>query len=119
MTPVFSKAYLNSEGVPEVTPEDAQENLKIFEIIDVRRPDEFNAELGHIAGAKLATLGPELIACFRSLAPDKNYLFVCRAGARSSTATALAKSQGLANSYNLKGGMLLWNEKGLAVQRSP
>src|SRR3989338_3890595 len=53
------------DGIPEVTVEDVFAHLPFVEqkklkLIDVRRADEFNAELGHIPGATRVTLGEEL-----------------------------------------------------------
>ncbi len=50
---------------------------------------------------------------------DKTVVFICRSGGRSGNATAMAKDQGFANVYNMKGGMLLWNEMGLETEGKP
>lgn len=115
----FLKAKVTN-GVPEVTPQQIFENLKFvvnkqIQVIDVRRPDEFNAELGHIEGAKLATLGPQLLEVLTSIPRDAEVVFVCRSGGRSGSATIEAKSQGFSACANMVGGMLKWNELGLPV----
>lgn len=87
-----------------------------FCIIDVRRPDEFTGELGHIEGAQLATLGPELDHFLQKLLLSSGsklkLLFACRSGARSATATMQALELGFEVAYNMEGGMILWNERG-------
>lgn len=88
-------------------------SVRDYTVIDVRGPDEFVGELGHIKGAKLVTLGPDLHQFFESVPTDKNYLFVCRSGGRSTQACLLAKSKGFMNVTNLAGGMLHWNELAL------
>ena len=42
---------------------------------------------------------------------------VCRAGVRSATAAALLTGLGFEHVWNMKGGMLDWNEAGLPVER--
>ena len=47
---------------------------------------------------------------------DKTVVFVCRSGGRSARATAHALEHGYTNVYNLKGGMILWNELHLETE---
>lgn len=79
-------------------------------IIDVRSPEEFNGELGHIDGARLIPL-PNLADSLASLAPmrDSVIILVCRSGRRSGIAGKAMVDAGFKNVYNLKGGMLSWN----------
>lgn len=102
------------DGVPTVTPQDVR-NLKGAQLIDVRRPDEYVGELGHIAGSTLITLGPELNNFLAKADKNSAIVFICRSGARSGTATVSALSQGIKQSYNMEGGMLAWNGLGLPV----
>lgn len=104
-------------GIPEIHPNDILMAISNFEIIDVRRPEEFNGELGHIEGAKLVTLGPDLFSFLRSAERTKKFVFVCRSGNRSGQATLLSQELGISDSANMLGGMLLWNELNLPVSR--
>ena len=116
---------LNTElvnGLPEVT----AENLSAYlaknltgakdqvHLIDVRGSDEFIAELGHIEGATLVTLGPELQAYLEEGAEgklkDEAIVFICRSGGRSAQATMFSQQLGYQKVYNMRGGMLRWNE---------
>lgn len=108
-----------SNGIPEVTPEDLHHYITEHEseirdkrllIIDVRRPDEFTGELGHVPGAKLMTLGPELLQGLQTLDKEQKIIFVCRSGARSGQATAHCMGMGFTAVVNMAGGMLRWNE---------
>ncbi|MBL7543167.1 MAG: rhodanese-like domain-containing protein [Bdellovibrionaceae bacterium] len=99
------------DDVPEINPEDLKNHIDQALLIDVRRPDEFNGELSHIERAKLITLGPELDAFFQNHDRDDEIVFICRSGARSGRATLQGRSLGFSKCVNLKGGMLLWNEK--------
>ena len=81
------------------------------EIIDVRRPEEFNDSLGHIANSRLSTLQTDFKADVNKLDSTKSYLFVCRSGGRSTKAAQMAINHGVTKVYNLDGGMLAWNGK--------
>jgi rhodanese-related sulfurtransferase len=103
-------------GVLDVRAEDLHAVLNKVVLIDVRQPDEFTGELGHIDHARLIPLAglPEQID---QLSPDQTIVFVCRSGGRSARATAFALEYGLTAVYNLKGGMLRWNQLGFEVKK--
>jgi sulfur dioxygenase len=87
-------------------------------LIDVREPEEFTGELGHIEGSLLVPLD----SLARRLAKlhgyvDRAVVVVCRAGARSATAGAILRSAGFRHVKNLEGGMLGWKAAALPVQR--
>lgn len=112
----MSAKFYIKDGIPTVNPEDVSE-LSDFEIIDVRRLEEFTAELGHIESAKLITLGPDLQDFLNKVEKKRQLIFVCRSGVRSAQATQNALSAGLSEVYNMDGGMLKWNALNLPVNR--
>lgn len=87
-------------------------------VLDVREPEEFVGELGHVRGAILVPLDA-LARRLPKLAGhhDDEVVVVCRAGARSATAAAILRRAGFARVENLAGGMLAWCAAGLPVQR--
>jgi len=87
-------------------------------LLDVREPEEFRGELGHVAGSVLVPLR-ELPAQTDRLgaARDRDVIVVCRAGVRSATAAAILTGSGFERVWNLKGGMLDWNDARLPVER--
>jgi len=87
-------------------------------LLDVREPDEFTGELGHIPGSRLIPL-KELPARIHELEAykDKDVIVICRAGVRSTTAAAILTGLGFEHLSNLKGGMLDWDEQNLPVER--
>ena len=87
-------------------------------IIDVRRPEEFYGELGHIPGAELHSLGPALTRFLENNDRSDEIIFVCRSGARSKTATAESLVLGYKFTSNMLGGLLLWNEKKLPIEKN-
>jgi glyoxylase-like metal-dependent hydrolase (beta-lactamase superfamily II)/rhodanese-related sulfurtransferase len=86
-------------------------------LLDVREPEEFTGELGHIRGALLVPLDalerrlPKLAGYV-----DRDVVVVCRAGARSASAGAILRRAGFQRVINLEGGMLAWVAAGLPVQ---
>jgi rhodanese-related sulfurtransferase len=88
-------------------------------ILDVREPDEYTGELGHIPGSipiplkDLTSRAEELDKC-----KESHIVVVCRAGVRSTTAAAILTGLGFEQVSNLKGGMLDWHKNKLAVERA-
>ncbi len=89
-------------------------------LLDVREEDEYNGELGHVAGTMLIPL-KELPARAAELTvpKDAEIIAICRAGVRSSTAAAILTGLGFEHVYNMRGGMIDWLEAGLPVERVP
>jgi rhodanese-related sulfurtransferase len=87
-------------------------------VLDVREPEEFVGELGHIAGSLLVPMDalaqrlPKLIGYV-----ERDVVVVCRAGARSASAGAMLRRAGFPHVFNLRGGMLAWATSGLPVMR--
>lgn len=77
-------------------------------ILDVRTAEEF-AE-GHLPNAVLLDLrNPEgFLKGVEELETTKTYFVYCRSGARSAQACQVLKQQGIAECYNLLGGILEW-----------
>jgi rhodanese-related sulfurtransferase len=77
-------------------------------VIDVREPNEFEAE--HIAGAKLFPL-----SAFdpNQLPKDVPLIFNCGIGKRSAMALARAQQAGYAHDAHLAGGLAAWKAAGL------
>jgi glyoxylase-like metal-dependent hydrolase (beta-lactamase superfamily II)/rhodanese-related sulfurtransferase len=113
--------YAQLSQVRQLAPAEVSARLAASDpplLLDVREPDEFRGELGHIAGARLIPLR-ELSERTGELADYKNrdVIVICRAGARSTTAAALLTGMGFERVGNLKGGMLDWNDARLPVER--
>jgi len=79
-------------------------------VIDVRTPEEYTGELGHIEGSRLMPLQSladslGILADYR----DDDIILVCRSGNRSRTAGQMLVNAGFEKVYNLEGGMKAWN----------
>jgi sulfur dioxygenase len=105
------------DGIPEITCDKVKEKLGKVRLIDVRGADEFNNELGHIAGAQLVTLGSELSKFLEKGDRSEEIVFVCRSGGRSGTATVESQKMGYKFTMNMVGGMLKWNDLQFPVER--
>jgi rhodanese-related sulfurtransferase len=82
-------------------------------IVDVREPEEFAGELGHLPGARNLPLG-ELTDRIAELAPFRaqTVVLVCRTQVRSAKAASRLKDAGFADIAVLSGGMERWNTLG-------
>ncbi len=101
-------------GISEVPPDWVEGNRAKVLVLDVREPDEFTGELGHIPGAMLIPLG-QLPARIGELPKDRPVVCVCKSGGRSGKATALLQRSGF-RCANLPGGMLRWNSEKRATE---
>ncbi len=89
-----------------------------IQLIDVRQPEEWTAELGHIADASLLPLADLLLGGPPpGTDPARPVVLVCRSGKRSARAAAALAFFGFPRVYNLAGGMIAWNQTGLDVKR--
>ena len=74
-------------------------------LVDVREPREFAT--AHLRGAVNIPVG-QLQRRLRELPQGRSTVFICRSGARSLTAAALAARSGAAQLAHLEGGLLAW-----------
>lgn len=104
----------NSDRVPEVTPQWVANNAAALRVIDVREPDEFRGELGHVEGAENVPLR-EVPESAQSWQRDTPIAVICRSGGRSGRAALALEEQGFGRVVSMKGGMLEWQKLGLPV----
>jgi rhodanese-related sulfurtransferase len=83
------------------------------QLIDVREPHEF--AVGHAHGARNIPLG-SLSDRMREVATDRTVLLICRSGNRSRAAQNLLRRRDLADTRNVRGGMLAWERAGLPIK---
>ncbi|PHS18639.1 MAG: hypothetical protein COA86_08100 [Kangiella sp.] len=109
---------ITGKKVIDLTPNEARDQWDSFdEIIDVRRAEEWESELGYIDGIRLSTLQTDFKKDVNKLDKSKRYLFVCRSGGRSTKAAQMAIAKGIEQVCNLAGGMLEWRTQGLEISR--
>jgi sulfur dioxygenase len=79
-------------------------------IVDVREPDEFNGEQGHLLHAVLTPLGTLKLKA-NSWPRDVPIMVVCCSGRRSQKACVILNNMGFSDVSNLDGGMTAWSGK--------
>lgn len=79
-------------------------------VVDVREPREFKQN--HIPQARLVPL-PKVLTETQALPADRDLVFVCRSGRRSSRAAYVLQARGYRRIRILQGGMLAWEAAGL------
>ena len=106
------------DDLPQLAPADLQRMLadrrRLF-LLDVREKEEYDDELGHIAGTTLIPLG-EVPARAGETPSDVPIVSICRSGKRAAKAAAALQAAGRKDVWVLTGGMLAWNEAGLPVE---
>jgi len=87
-------------------------NKSKVSIVDVRKPDEFNA--GHLRNSKNIPID-DLSRRVSELDKSQAVLLVCQSGVRASRAVAECKRAGIDHVYVLDGGYTEWRSQGLPV----
>lgn len=93
----------------DIGPQELVSLLDKICIIDVRMSEETSEGIVSIPGSIAIPLH-NLSSKAQDLPRDKPVVVVCRNGARSARAAALLIKMGFSEVYNLKGGILFWNE---------
>ncbi len=87
-------------------------------IIDVRTPEEWAGGIPDSANLKLVTISSNLDEFGQNLQDvlqntSGKALFICKGGARSATAAAIAEKLGYDDCYNITGGFSDWQHSNL------
>ena len=108
----WDQAGLTNVTIPQMPIDELKlqiEEHADLQIVDVRRPAEFN--VGHAPGAvnlQLATLEENL----GQLDPQRPTAVLCQSGYRSSAATSVLAQHGFNNLFNVVGGTTAWINAG-------
>lgn len=94
-----------------MNPEQIKKQVNNNEIVllDVREQHEW--DLGHIAGARLISLGDINAETTKDLPKNIPIYVYCRSGSRAGQAVSVLKQLGFNNAVNI-GGVIHWQEKG-------
>lgn len=107
-------------NVTDIMPQELNELVSSgtkIKMIDVRQPEEYTGELGHIPDAELIVLD-QLPEKFTKLKAEDDMVVICKSGGRSARAAAFLSDQGFTKVFNMRGGMLAWNQLGLPITQS-
>lgn len=108
----------DSEGaVPTIDVEEARRKIEEEKggvvVLDVRNPDEWYGETGHIENALLVPLDALPLNLDKLKEhKDKEVICFCYIGQRSEVAARLLKDQGFGKVCNVEGGMMEWCDAG-------
>lgn len=105
-------------GVKEVGVVEATQliNRQDAVIVDVREDREYAG--GHIPNAKHIPLG-QLSARIKDLEKFRGRPIIvnCRSGARSASACGILRKQGFEECYNLRGGIMAWEQANMPLEK--
>jgi rhodanese-related sulfurtransferase len=104
------------KSIKTIEPKAFAEKIKTTEnpqILDVRTPEEFNADHLENAG-NVNWLGDSFVQDSEKYDKTKPVFVYCRSGARSKKATAKLEELGFENIYEMEGGFLKWDAEGLS-----
>ena len=102
----LDKDLQTEPGFQEIKPNDVKEISNSL-VVDVRSPEEFAGELGHLPGAVLTPLH-NLEQRAQTWPREEPVLVVCRSGRRSYQACQMLTDMGFSDVTNLSGGMTAW-----------
>ena len=115
----WGEVTLTAVGVPEVSAQWLHASARdAYQLVDVREPDEYRGELGHVAGATLVPLAT-LHAAAPNLDRSRPIVTICRSGGRSGRAALELAKLGFTRVASLRGGMTAWNQESLPTERGP
>ncbi|MDD2926108.1 rhodanese-like domain-containing protein [Rhodoferax sp.] len=110
---------INGAGPGALTADGAVQlmNREKAVVVDVCEPGEYAA--GHVVGARNIPLG-QLEGQLATAVKNKGtpLILVCKSGARSSRAVAIAKKLGFEKAQSLSGGMGAWRAANLPVEKA-
>jgi sulfur dioxygenase len=115
LDPSFGPVTFSAAGVPELPARWIFEHRDELSIVDVREPDEFTGEVGHVAGAELVPLAT-LAERGGAVSRERPVVAVCRSGGRSGKAALLLAELGVSRVASLQGGLLEWRAQGLPLE---
>ena len=105
-----AEAQQLADAVPEITPVELAERLRLgddIDLIDVREPHEW--EIARIPGARLIPLAAVADAV-DSLDPSRDIVVHCKGGIRSAKAARQLRAAGFTRVWSLAGGITRWSE---------
>jgi rhodanese-related sulfurtransferase len=112
----WDKAGLAMEAIAQMPVDELHSRLAEgadLQLIDVRRPGEYNN--GHAPGAINLTLA-HLDREAAQLDPTRPTAVICQSGYRSSAATGILARQGFKNVFNVVGGTSAWISAGYGIE---
>ena len=111
----MQQARRTTEPFERIDLDEAKKRIESGEVVvvDVREPSEYSG--GHVPGAVLIPLNT-VLRRGEEIPKDRQVLFVCAVGQRSSLAAEMAAAMGFTNIANIEGGTEGWKKRGFPVE---
>ena len=99
-----------------ISPADLNKANKDILLIDVRTPQEFAS--GHLENAvNINYFDSDFNEQFKTLDKNKAVYLYCKSGRRSANAAEKLEDMGFVKIYDLEGGVVNWQSKGLTLSK--
>jgi len=99
-----------------ISPTDLNNANKDILLIDVRTPEEFAS--GHLENAvNMNYFDNDFAAQLKTLDKNKAVYLYCKSGRRSANAAEKLEDMGFVKIYDLEGGVVNWQSKGLTLSK--
>lgn len=105
----------NADGLAEVQAPWVKDHGDEARLVDVRGPDEFNGELGHVPNSQNVPL-ETLESAAKEWDREMPVITICRSGRRSLTAAAQLEKIGFTRVASMAGGMIHWDDQGYRAE---
>ena len=120
LTVALTEACTESKAseVEQITVEQMSEAIKAqdIQLLDVRTSDEYFE--GHLENAhNVCVTDSDFKEKADALDREKPVYVYCKKGGRSAKAAQILKEMGFKKIYDMKGGILLWEEAGLKTEK--
>jgi len=105
-------AQTGEQIVQYISPAELQARMDTIQLIDVRTPQEFSS--GHLKNAvNINYFDSDFLQKMNALDKSKEVYIYCKSGNRSGSAAQKLEDAGFPKVYDLKGGIINWNQNKL------
>ena len=109
-------ANADQASISLISPADLNSVNKDIVLIDVRTPEEFAS--GHLENAvNMNYFDSDFDVQLKTLDKNKTVYLYCKSGRRSANAAEKLEDMGFVKIYDLEGGILSWQAKGLTFSK--
>lgn len=109
-------ANADQASISLISPADLNSVNKDIVLIDVRTPEEFAS--GHLENAvNMNYFDSDFDVQLKTLDKNKTVYLYCKSGRRSANAAEKLEDMGFVKIYDLEGGILSWQAKGLTLSK--
>ncbi len=112
----WAPVEMSSDGVPELPPEWVAAHASEVRLVDVRDPDEYVGELGHVVGSELVPCSG-IEAAAQRWERSTPLVVLCASGKRSAKAVLSLRGLGFERVASMRGGMKAWVERRFPIER--